>query len=283
MPLDFARPEGLVEVPICDLQSLGRGAGCTTTRSELFIDPAQPVTIIPGAIVSYGVTRPASAQMANTVPVYMDLSAALSLTTTQPIDPAWTVTRVAWLATGLCATSQNGQPLAVMRVPEDLQEATNVWRWAASSGLPVEPPACGSAAALLGLGSASSASAPAEPADRAQATAPAASASPVPGPGAASITYPSPGSTVNGPVQIIGTAVFDPGEVSFYKVEYGSGGNPAEWVTMGDVHTNQVSGGWLETWYAETLPAGRYALRVVLVMKDGNYLATLPTPVDVQH
>ena len=44
-PIDFQRPDGLIDVPICINPSIKAGAGCPAMRTELFIDPARPVTI----------------------------------------------------------------------------------------------------------------------------------------------------------------------------------------------------------------------------------------------
>ena len=43
---------------------------------------------------------------------------------------------------------------------------------------------------------------------------------------------------------------------------------------MGSGHSAPVNDGVLETWEASSLRPGRYALRVVLVMPDGNYIAS---------
>ena len=42
-PLDFIRPDGIVEAPICLLSSLNGTADCPETRTELFVDPAKPL------------------------------------------------------------------------------------------------------------------------------------------------------------------------------------------------------------------------------------------------
>ncbi len=238
-PLDFPRPEGLIEVPICDLSSLNFGPDCPATRPELFIDPARPVTIgLPEGNMTANVEMAASAVI------------------TAPVDPAWTVKQVVRLSpTQWCATELGGETLAVIRVPDDPDEAQRAQEWAAQAGIPAEPPPCGSQITGWPAGAVAT----------------------------AHIASPAAGSLIAGPVDIIGSAVFDPQEFQFYKVEFGYGSNPTDWITMGDVHYNPVVNGWLETWYADSLPSGPYALRVVLVKRDGNFLATAPTPVQVQH
>ncbi|MCS7222143.1 MAG: penicillin-binding protein 1C [Anaerolineae bacterium] len=246
-PLDFPRPEGLVEAPICDLMSLNFGPDCPVMRSELFLDPARPITI--GLSPEH---------------VLPTAEITTSLSITQPIDPAWTVRSVLRLAPVqgpdmpaplLCATELGGEPIAVIRVPEDPEEAQRAREWAAQAGIPADPPPCEGQVVEVMQGVIAS----------------------------AEIVFPQPGSLITGPVDIIGSAVFDPQQIQFYKVEFGYGENPSEWITMGQLHYSPVVNGWLETWYADSLPAGPYALRVVLVKWDGNFLATPPTPVYVQH
>jgi hypothetical protein len=100
---------------------------------------------------------------------------------------------------------------------------------------------------------------------------------------AAGIYSPPVGSVVSGPVRVLGMAMFDPTEVQFYKVEFGYGSRPDDWITMGELHAYPVANGWLETWHADSLPSGNYALRVVLVKRDGNFIASAPYPVEVRR
>jgi 1A family penicillin-binding protein len=246
-PLDFPRPEGLLEIPICELSSLNFGPDCPVMRSELFIDPARPITI--------------GLSFENTLPI-AELAASPPIT--QPVDPAWTVRQVLRLAPIqgqeipsplLCTTELGGEPMAVIHVPEDPEEAQRAREWAARAGLPADPPPCEGQVVEVVQGVVAS----------------------------AEIVSPQPGSLITGPVDIVGSAIFDPQQIQFYKVEFGYGENPSEWITMGQLHYSPVVNGWLETWYADSLPAGSYALRVVLVKWDGNFLATPPTPVYVQH
>lgn len=245
-PLDFPRPEGLIEAPICDLSSLNFGPDCPVMRSELFIDPRRPITIgVPAGEIVPGAEVTTTAVM------------------TESLDPAWVVRQVIRLAPVqgpdkpaplLCATTLGGEPMAVIRVPDDPEEAQRAREWAAKAGIPAEPPPCEEhMAGALGLIA------------------------------SARITSPEPGSVITGPVAIIGSAVFDPQQIQFYKVEFGYGSHPTQWITMGDIHPDPVMNGWLETWYADSLPPGPYALRIVLVKRDGNFLATEPVPIQVQH
>ena len=183
---------------------------------------------------------------------------------------------------GQCVTDQGGRPLAVIRVPHNnLSEAQSIWRWAAASGIPTEPPACatGTVADFM-----------APPVPLADMTLTAQSTAVDPKllarrivPATAAIMFPEGGSVVRGSVNVIGSAQFNQGDIAFYKVEFGSGYNPSTWITMGTGHSAPVSGGVLETWEAGSLRPGSYALRVVLVKPDGNYLASSIVPVQVER
>jgi hypothetical protein len=71
---------------------------------------------------------------------------------------------------------------------------------------------------------------------------------------------------------VIGTADFNNNLVSFYKVELGIGPNPNEWITLGETHSEPNVNGVLETLVAGAFPPGDYALRLVVILKDGNYV-----------
>ncbi len=95
------------------------------------------------------------------------------------------------------------------------------------------------------------------------------------------ISAPSGGQRVNGIVQIVGTARFDPGEYQYYKVEIGSGRAPESWTTLGTTHTEPVIDGLLEELHAYALPAGPYVLRLVVVRNDGNFPAPYAVPITI--
>lgn len=83
------------------------------------------------------------------------------------------------------------------------------------------------------------------------------------------ISSPAPGQIVSGGVPIIGTADFSPSVATYYKVEL-IGGAWADWATIGDVHYNPVVNGVLEN--LAPLPPGQYAIQLVVVGIDGNYV-----------
>jgi len=57
-----------------------------------------------------------------------------------------------------------------------------------------------------------------------------------------------------------------------YEIYFGPEPNPNEqWTLIGTVHEKQVADGLLETWYTNSVPDGRYTLRLRVVNRTGNY------------
>lgn len=84
------------------------------------------------------------------------------------------------------------------------------------------------------------------------------------------ISSPAPGQMIpSADTQVIGTASFAPGQVAFYKVEI-IGGPWGDWATIGSTHSDSVVNGVLEVIGA--LPSGQYAIQLVVVGNDGNYV-----------
>ncbi len=258
--LEFTRPPGLLDAPVCDLTALDGGPACPVTVPELFIDPTRPVTI--GVSVTTAALSPA-------VPITVEVTPSTQTALADGVivlpavvlrDPALIEAPVGWLPTGERCTGEGGTPTLLLRAPSDPQEAEAAQRWADEAGLPIEPPPCAGPALA----------APTQGDTYAGMNA------------SASIWSPQSGQVITGPVDIVGTALFDPAEFDFYKVEFGEGTAPGTWITLGDVHRSPVHGDWLETWYAGALPPGPYALRVVIVRPDGNYYASPPRIVQIQ-
>jgi hypothetical protein len=88
------------------------------------------------------------------------------------------------------------------------------------------------------------------------------------------ITSPTPGQKVTGNVPVLGTVLFDPDEVSYYKVEISSVFNPEVWTTLGATRAEAVRAGLLEQLNTELLAPGDYTLRLVVVGFDDNFVAT---------
>lgn len=97
------------------------------------------------------------------------------------------------------------------------------------------------------------------------------------------IKSPSSGDVITTTVPIIGTANFSHDQVLFYKVEWGRGEEPSEWITMGQTHKQPVIDNQLEVWHAEGFPPGQYSLRLVLVKTDGNELPAYKVTVSVER
>jgi len=83
------------------------------------------------------------------------------------------------------------------------------------------------------------------------------------------ISSPGPGQVLSGDIPIIGTVQFSPAQALFYKVEI-IGGAWSGWTTIGSTHSAPVINGVLE--YLGTIPPGDYALQLVVVGHDGNYV-----------
>ncbi len=76
------------------------------------------------------------------------------------------------------------------------------------------------------------------------------------------ISYPPPYSYIRGTVPITGNA--KGGDFNFYRVVFGQGLNPTEWIQIGPDHGNQVDHNILEFWDTSGLD-GLYSLRLSVV------------------
>ncbi len=83
------------------------------------------------------------------------------------------------------------------------------------------------------------------------------------------ITNIRPGETLSGVVEIQGSAFDD--DFLFYKLEYGAGKVPTEWVAIGDIYTTRVENNILGHWDTSGVSSGTYTLRLTLVYADGNF------------
>lgn len=153
------------------------------------------------------------------------------------------------------------QSLNVLVPPPDPEEAERVRAWAAEQGIPLASTEPCTPEILIQL--------------------PPGAANVVPVNATWRITSPAPGDVITDNVPIMGTAVFNPSDVAFYKVEFARSEAPLTWITMGQTHTTPVRDGQLEMWYAAGLPPGSYMLRLVLVKPDGNWLPPYEVPVRV--
>ena len=95
------------------------------------------------------------------------------------------------------------------------------------------------------------------------------------------ITDPANGATVQGTIQIIGSA--DHPEFQFYVIEFSP--EPVsgdQWQFLADQNT-PVLNGVLATWDTNTVPDGVYSIRMRVVRLDGNYLEVFAQQVTVSN
>lgn len=83
------------------------------------------------------------------------------------------------------------------------------------------------------------------------------------------ITSPATGSSVNGAVPIMGTAVIEPFQK--YELHFKQEPSGDDAYIYFDGSTEPVVNGQLGVWQAEGLPPGTYSLRLRVVKNDGNY------------
>ena len=83
------------------------------------------------------------------------------------------------------------------------------------------------------------------------------------------ITSPALYAHIAGIIPIFGNA--RPGDFRLYKMQYGQGTNPAQWVPIGGDHYNRVDNNILEYWDVSQMPDGLYTLELGVVEGNGNY------------
>jgi hypothetical protein len=265
--IEFAIPNGLEERKVCLPRGTG-GSNCTSSRDELFltggpIHGVQRLGYVPDVITNPGAwtlaTAPISAADAGRIQ-----------------QPALDSGHKPPTPTTCVINSFQPRPDQARRlflpVPPHYPDEVRARLYAAQTGYSMAPPVVcptGSYRAGSGSGAGSSGGAGAS----AGAAAPAGSAW--------HISSPAPGEQISGVVPIIGTAVFDPARVQYYKLEIGSGHTPSAWTTFGTTHSQSVSNGVLETLQSDALAPGDYVIRLIVVGNDGNYPAPYSVPVKI--
>ncbi len=91
-----------------------------------------------------------------------------------------------------------------------------------------------------------------------------------------SIASPRMNENIRGIVSIVGTAAID--NFQFYKVEYGVGEVPFNWISIDPVHREPISNSQLTVWNTDPLPEGVYILKLTAVDNRGQF----PTPCEVR-
>jgi len=245
LPQSFTQPPGLEMATVCRVESLkGEGPECPETTQELFLKDTVPPEGDP------------------------DLQKVFVVPLPEPIaevegegEPPRT-TRLCLVDPNLTISTGDVREALLVVPPSDEKEASEVYAWAENHFLPVVPKVACEPSVL--------AAAHLQPGDG-QPTA------------NYRITSPAPGTVLRGVIPIQGTAVFNPDEIAFYKLEWGAGDTPTQFITMGTTHSNPVVDGMLETFHADAVPPGPVVLRLVLVKKDTNYLPPYEVKVQVEH
>jgi len=83
------------------------------------------------------------------------------------------------------------------------------------------------------------------------------------------ITSPALYAHIAGIIPILGNA--RPGDFRRYKVQYGQGATPSQWIPIGGDHYNRVDNNVLEYWDVSQMPDGLYSLELDVVEGNGNY------------
>ncbi|MCI0399581.1 MAG: transglycosylase domain-containing protein [Chloroflexi bacterium] len=246
-PAEFVPPPGLEQHNICSLASVTVGATeCSLSDSEWFLDerlagdtPAPDSEAVAWERIDPAVWRIPAVALP---PLPEEVLASLGDDDLPPSPYCHFVQ-----GTALAALPPDALPLVFLAPPRNPESREAAYEWAADNNLPILPQTACTEELL------------------AQAQDPNA-------PAVWRILSPKAGDTISGMVPIVGTADFNPERVQFYKVEIGVGHNPSEWITLGEIHNTPVVNGQLETLLAAAFPPGEYALRLVVVLWDGNYV-----------
>lgn len=92
------------------------------------------------------------------------------------------------------------------------------------------------------------------------------------------IRFPDPFQILGDEVAILGEAA--PQEFDYYRLQYGQGLNPAQWVQIGTDRSRRVVNGRLGTWITEGLN-GLYTLQLLVILEDGQVrTAAVPVTLD---
>ncbi|RIL11115.1 hypothetical protein DCC79_05915 [bacterium] len=287
-PTQFQRPKDVVEASVCKVESLNQlAATCQVFQRELFIKGRLPAGLsadgaAPGLAGDAASADAAGAGGSAGVPGGDGTAQVSAVVVPLPPPPEEVVRAAAekdepvkWAPAVLCLPGEAGfgvekaQPVAVVPLPEDVagsaigEEKRFAVEWARGNGWAAVPPL--------------------EPCTQAMIDAALATGS-LPGwSGAAGGVFTPtlraeyrlnlrPESVLTARTVLTGTAVFNPDEIEYFKVELGAGRSPREWITLGDIHRAPVTNGTLEVLDAPSLPAGEYVVRLILVKKDGNFL-----------
>jgi membrane peptidoglycan carboxypeptidase len=265
-PLEFERPPGLEEREVCLPRGTG-GSSCTATRTDLFLTGG-PQRGIPRLGYVPDMSSNPGAWTLSVLPLPGDTAATISQPALsngyQPPAPTSCVVNSR-------ATLDGVQQRLFLPVPPYYPDEVRARLWLQRYG--------------GGYEMAPSVACPAGVVRAARGETVGRNASTGGNSGFVGSTYhitaPAPGQQVNGIIQILGTARFDPAQYQYYKLEIGSGRAPETWTTLGTTHSGPVVNGLLEELHTYALPPGPYVLRLVVVRNDGNYPAPYAVPITI--
>lgn len=274
-PAEFTRPSHVIDQEVCLPQGSG-GTQCTVSRTELFLAQG----------TGHGIARLPYVPDMSSVPGTWQLRVLpLSASAAQNINLPPLENGYAPPKPSTCVVSrplEGSQLRLLLPVPPHYDDEVIARLWAKQNGYHsrIAPPVACPVAVTDGLKSVqvntnTGFSNSGNTAGSSSAAAPASNNSS----GGAYISSPSAGASVSGSVQIIGTA--NATDMSYYKLEIGTGTAPTSWTTFGSTHSQPVNGGVLETLQAASLPAGDYVIRLVIVKQDGNFSAPHQLPIKI--
>lgn len=246
-PTEFVAPPGLEQRPLCNAAAITIGAtDCSQTDSEWFLTANQPEAPAPEPdVVAWERIEPAVWRIpAVLLPPLPGDTVTASLTGEAPPAPLYCHFTQ---GTAFETLPPDAAPLLFLTPPRNPESLEAAYEWAEEHDLQVLPQATCTEELLT------------------------AARNPLV-PAVWRITSPKAGDTVSGILPIVGTADFNTAEVSFYKVEIAYGSSPGEWITLGETHSEPVANNTLETLVAAAFPPGDYFLRLVVIMRDGNYV-----------
>jgi hypothetical protein len=243
----YAPPPGLEQRPLCDIRTVVPGAEqCQPGRTEWFLvidEPESPTPPPAEPVVTWEKVDPAVWRLvAATLPAELAEELLVVLGDDDELPPP----DACYFPAGMpvAALPADAVPGVYLEPPRNAESRKGAYEWAAAHGLAVLPRvACSEELLESGRGSELA---------------------------IWRIHMPRNGDTISGVVPIVGTADFDPAAVQFYKLEIGT--PDGQWLTLGETHNTPVVNGQLETLHADAFPPGTYALRLIVVGSDSNYV-----------
>ncbi|MCC7448228.1 MAG: hypothetical protein IT324_12485, partial [Anaerolineae bacterium] len=258
-------PPGVYKRQICNIAALKDPApNCPPGRSEWYFDSPVAIPDAKGKIVIPPPNRQAPTQLPQNGPVVVDLDPGVAQTLVFPLDPG---IAGAMMANYKPAAGQPMPPaptycLVPNEVKDQVQPVTSqvfikppafkddaiyARLWAQATGVPILPEYPCTPEMLV--------------------------AAPQVAGATAIITSPHPGQTVTGQLEATGTANWQAGQATFFKMEV-QGPQFPNWTTFSEVKNTPTINGPLGGFPTVGLQPGTYKIRIVIVGNDGNFLAT---------